>query len=182
MTYLPLDTLVSPEGDIASRDKKLSPGLQTVAGARIMLLDNTKSNSDVLFDLLEKYLLEMGASTVTRRVKSTAGKPAAAHVLAEVRDMDAVVAGVGDCGSCSSWTIHDVLAAEGLGIPSVGVVSDWFKHLAALEFSAAGVADPASRIVVVPHPFGNLSDEEVAAFADKLAADVITGLTSQPRL
>jgi hypothetical protein len=181
MTDLALDTLVSPEGDIDDRDKKLNPGLESLAGARIMLLDNTKSNSDVLFDHLEKYLLEAGASTVTRRVKSTAGKPAADHILAEIRSMDAVVAGVGDCGSCSSWTIHDFLTAEGLGIPSVGVVSEWFKNLAALEVSAAGVADPASRIVVVPHPFGNLTDEEVAAFADKFAADVTTGLTSQPR-
>jgi hypothetical protein len=181
MTDLTLNTLVSPEGDIAERSKNLNPGLQSLSGTRIMLLDNTKSNSDVLFDHLERYLLAAGVSKVVRRVKSTAGKPAGAQILAEVRDMDAVVAGVGDCGSCSSWTIHDFLTAEGLGIPSVGVVSEWFKSLAGLEVSAAGISDPASRIVAVPHPFGNLTDDEVAEFAEKFAADVATGLTSQPR-
>jgi hypothetical protein len=175
MNDLAFDTLVSPVGDVDDRDRVVSRGLDTLTGARIMLLDNTKSNSEVLFDHLENYLIKSGATTV-RRVKSTAGKPASPEVLAEIRSLDALVTGVGDCGSCSSWTVHDFLTAEGLGIPSVAVVSDWFKGLAAMEVSAAGIADSGSRVVVVPHPFGNLPDDEVAAFADDFAADVTKAL------
>ena len=44
--------------------------------------------------------------------------------------IDIAVVGLANCGSCTSWTIHDALRAADTGIPTVAIRTDHFKDLA----------------------------------------------------
>ena len=71
------------------------------------------------------------------------------------------------------------MTLEGLGIPTLNLVTDAFEQLFKLEAEQQGIA--ALPYVVIPHPLGGLRPEAVVARADACAAAVRAGLLAQPR-
>jgi hypothetical protein len=53
-----------------------------------------------------------------------------ASIMDEIKAWQAVVVGVGDCGSCSSCSLHDAIAAERQGVPAIGVMTTRFVSAA----------------------------------------------------
>src|ERR1700759_1266838 len=45
-----------------------------------------------------------------------------------VEACDCVIGSTGDCGSCTSWLIHDLVEIEKRGVPSVALVAHPFKE------------------------------------------------------
>ena len=88
---------------------------------------------------------------------------------------DAVINAYGDCGSCTSWCIHDGVTLEKRGIPTATVNSDAFVVLGQMEAVALGV--PGLPIVTVPHPMGDVKADEVRRRAEAMIAQLVAVLT-----
>lgn len=73
--------------------------------------------------------------------------------------IDAAVVGLANCGSCTSWTIHDALNAAARGMPTVAVATAQFEDLAqnlALRGGRSGL-----RLQLLPYPLDILQKETV---------------------
>jgi hypothetical protein len=66
--------------------------------------------------------------------------------------------------------VHDIVALEGLGIPSVMVASAEFVEAAQTQGHALG-AEP--RRVFVEHPIQDRTDDEMRAIADRVVDDLL---------
>lgn len=169
--------LMSPIGSNPVERQPIAPRLATLSGAKIGLLDNTKKNADLLLraaaDILQR---EHGVGEVIYRRKISSSPAAPAEMLDELASCDAVINAYGDCGSCTSWCVHDGVTLEKRGIPTATVNSDAFVVLGQMEAVALGV--PGLPIVMVPHPMGDVSAEVVIERAQDMVAQVIRVLTT----
>ena len=74
-----------------------APRLDTLRGKTVGFISNGKEGTKGFFAHLEKMLLEeYGVAKVVSRTKSNYSAPADAHIVAEIRQWDAVVSGIGD--------------------------------------------------------------------------------------
>jgi hypothetical protein len=64
---------------------------------------------------------------------------------------------------------------ESVGIPSVSVITEPFAFKARAEVKALGY--PALPIQILPHPIGQISDEEMHALTDEAYDEVEFALT-----
>lgn len=65
---------------------------------------------------------------------------------------------------------------EERGIPGIAVVTEPFRATGAAMAATWGL--PGFRFLAVPHPIANVSEAELDAMADRLAADVAELLTA----
>lgn len=76
---------------------RLAPRLDTLAGKTVGFISNGKEGTKGFFTHLEKMLREeYGVATVVSRTKSNYSAPADPHIVAEIRQWDAVISGLGD--------------------------------------------------------------------------------------
>ena len=125
------------------------------------MLDNTKHNADILLrEIGERLKSQFSVAEVIyrRKVASSPGAPITMIEELAVR-CDGVVNAYGDCGSCTSWCVHDSVQLEKLGIPTATVNTDEFVVLGQAEAMALGM--PGLPIVVVKHPIGDVDAAEV---------------------
>jgi hypothetical protein len=92
MSIRVLDPRVDPDGEPLAA----APGLASLEGAAIGLLDNTKIGTARFYDHLEALLRRHGAREVLRRRKPDLSRPAPREVLDELAAADAIVSGIGD--------------------------------------------------------------------------------------
>jgi hypothetical protein len=171
------DYLMSPLGARKLVRHPIAPRLPTLAGKTIGLLDNTKKNADILLKATGEILMRDHAvqSVIYRRKISSS--PAAPETMIDefVQSCDAVINAYGDCGSCTSWCIHDGVTLEKRGTPTATVNSDAFVVLGQQEAIALGL--PGLPIVMVAHPMGDIPAQLVRERAEAMVAQVIEVLT-----
>lgn len=145
------------------------------AATRIGFLSNKKANATLLLSEIETRLrAHLGPFEAVHGEKGAA-VPAPAEIMAELETCAAVVTGMADCGSCTSWSLHDAVTFEGKGIPSVLLCTDEFAPLARAESVAKGMG--GLPLAVIPHPLADNRPEQVARKADAIVAEVLTILT-----
>src|SRR3546814_11162389 len=93
----------------------------------------------------------------------------------ELAQCDAVINAYGDCGSCTSWFIHEGVTLEKRGVPTATVNSDAFVVLGQQEAVALGL--PGLPIVTVPHPMGDVGADEVRERAAAMVVQLVAVLT-----
>jgi len=77
--------------------RKLAPRLDTLEGKTIGFISNGKEGTKGFFAHLDRLLREEhGVANVVMRTKSNYSAPADAHIVAEIRNWDAVISGIGD--------------------------------------------------------------------------------------
>jgi uncharacterized protein YigA (DUF484 family) len=110
---------------------------------------------------------EAGATVLLwRRVQGLVGvdyERAQAEYESMLSRADVVISGLGNCGSCTYWTVRDALTAAGRGLPTVAVATEHFAPLA--ELLAADGGRPGLRLAVLPYPFDPLGEDDVRAAA-----------------
>ena len=99
--------------------------------------------------------------------------PAVVDQLTE--QCDVALTGSADCGSCTSWSVHDTIQLEHLGIPTVVATTTGFVELT--RRVAAGFGLPDARIAVFPHPLGGTDDDTILTWADAAVDEVVALLT-----
>lgn len=159
----------------------LAPRRPDLKGARIGLLDNTKHNAALLLREIGKLLVsEHGAAEVTEvQTKKVFSLPVPDDVItAYLRECDAVVTGVGDCGSCSAASTADGIVFERSGLPAAVICTDAFTVTANKMAEMRGA--PGYSYVVTEHPVAVLTEEQIEQRARKLLPEVVSLLTGAP--
>jgi hypothetical protein len=92
---------------------------------------------------------------------------------------DAVVTGLGHCGSCTAGTIRDAVALAKLGVPVVALVTEKFEEEANFIAIATGIAE--LPIYVLPHPISGRSADYHRRLSEE-HAEAVLGLLSHSEL
>lgn len=161
--------ILSPEGRVGAPSKHLAPSPELLAGKRIAVLDNLKPHAGQIQGAIARLVAERTGATVTLEIpKVSAALPAEPEVVERIlAEADLVITGSADCGSCTSWSAHDTVELEQLGIPTVLLSTAGFTELAEQVCALYGL--PEARILSVPGPLGGSSDAQL----DAMAADAV---------
>lgn len=84
--------------------------------------------------------------------------------------IDIAVVGLGNCGSCTGWTIRDALAAADTGLPTTAVCTEVFEELGRNLARRGGRS--GLRIHILPYPLNEKQKEEV----DPVAIEHLPGM------
>lgn len=176
------DEVLDPFGEPSvERHTELATRLTTVAGSTIGLFSNSKKNADHFLRALGARLeaehdVEV-SDVIYKEMSPSAAEPA---VYDRLREYDGVIIAYGDCGSCSSWTIHDALQLETSGTPTVVFCTEEFTTLCQYESENQGA--PGLPIVALGHPVATLDPETIASerVTDGIVASAVASLTSDP--
>jgi hypothetical protein len=91
--------------------------------------------------------------------------------------VDVAVVGLGNCGSCTGWTIRDALAAAAKGLPTTAICTDNFKELGRNLARRGGRS--GLRIHVLPYPLNEKFKGDVDPVAHEHLAKVIKTMGAQ---
>jgi hypothetical protein len=171
--------ILNPVALSAKGTLALAPRVDDLAGQRIGLFWNLKGGGDfALQRLVEQlgkkyptatftYFQGDTGSMVRRATPGYADKVAA--------ESDVVIGTTGDCGSCTSWLIHDMVEFEKRGVPTVAITARGFENDARHSSDTFGMADLA--FVVAESTFTSHSPEQIREMTDPLVDEIITALT-----
>jgi hypothetical protein len=167
--------LLDPRGALRITEQPLAQRTGKLARTRIGFLSNKKANATLLLQEIERLLHERFGDFEAIYGEKGAAVPVPADFLAELETCSAVLTGMADCGSCTSWSLHDAVVLEGKGIPSVLLCTDEFAPLARAESVAKGMG--GLPLAVIPHPLADNRPHEVRAKAETIADEIVAILT-----
>jgi hypothetical protein len=161
------------------------PGLElarrpmALTGLRVGLMDNTKHNAALLLaEIGDLLTAEHGVAVTVEATKANFAAPAPADLVDRYREScDAVITGVGDCGSCSASAVADGIVFERAGLPAAVICSDAFVVTANAMADLRGA--PGYRYIRTAHPVAVLTTEQVRQRAKQLVPEVVALLTSR---
>ena len=167
-----MTVIYNPVAPALATERALAPRLSSLTGARIGLLDNSKSNAGGLLTAVRQALIaDFGATEGPSLRKGSAGQPASEETLAAlVAGADLILTGSADCGSCSSASVQDTVSLEERGLPTILLGTDAFEDLARQLSSWLDLPD--IMIAPTPHPLGGIDAEAVSAKGVALASTV----------
>lgn len=145
-------------------------GLRSI---RVGIIENGKWNAGHLLEAMRDALVDSNDAVVGPTIrKQHYNRDLTDEEVETLRsDCDIVLAAIGDCGSCTSYTVRDVVAMERIGIPAVAVVTAPFAPLAASYAKAIGMDDP--RIQPITHPLYGIDDDALASRVDESTRSVV---------
>jgi Fe-S cluster biogenesis protein NfuA len=112
-------------------------------------------------------LAAAGASVTTWRrsqaVPGAEGQRLQDEYEALVDASDVLVSGLGNCGSCTTWTVRDALTGLSRDTATALVVTDHFAPLARILAQDAG--RPGIRLLSLPYPLNPLPEDVVRKIA-----------------
>ncbi|NDJ88010.1 hypothetical protein DQP56_04455 [Mycolicibacter senuensis] len=161
-------SVLDPTAGVVPGDDDPGPDLGPLAGKRIGL------RVDVLWAAYDQTVAEWipelqraGAVVTTWRraqgLKGPEGERHQAEYDAFVGGVDAIISGLANCGSCTSWSVKDGLNALHRGIPTVVAVTEHFVGLAATLATDAG--RPGLRLLQLDSSLNVLPEDQVRAAA-----------------
>jgi hypothetical protein len=143
------------------------PDVRDLAGVKLgMRVDILWPAYDWIADEWIRAFQADGADVVSWRAAGRAGNEGERtnKELADfVAGVDVVVSGLANCGSCTSWTVHDAVYAANANKASVAVATEQFYELAC--GLAARVGRSGLRVQQLPYPLHTLPEAEVRAVA-----------------
>ena len=93
MSFLVLDPTAEKTAPLGAA----APRLATLKGKTVGFISNGKKGTKGFFAHLERMLIEQhGVAKVVMRTKSNYSAPADAHIVAEIKEWDAAISGIGD--------------------------------------------------------------------------------------
>jgi hypothetical protein len=170
----------APDGEVGPVPVTLAPSPNVLAGVRIGVLDNGKPNAGVLLTRVGEQLGARTGAVLTLVTEKGPGANAATPCTPAVMDRlveqcDVALTGSADCGSCTSWSVHDMIQLEHHGVPTVVATTTGFADLT--RRVAAGFGLPDARIAVFPHPLGGTDHDTITAWADAAVDEIVALLT-----
>lgn len=172
---MPAIELLDPRGALRVTEQPLAARTGKLSRTRIGFLSNKKANATLLLQEIERLLHERFGDFEAVYGEKGAAVPVPAEFLAELESCSAVLTGMADCGSCTSWSLHDAVTLEGKGVPSVLLCTDEFAPLARAESVAKGMG--GLPLAVIPHPLADNRPHEVRAKAQTIVDEIVAILT-----
>ena len=177
--------VLDPTCDLGQDDPAPGPLLESVRDCRIGIrLDILWPAWDWLADEWAR-LLEADGATIVRWRAAGRVNDEGDEVLKELEEfvgsgLDGCIVGLANCGSCTSWTIHDALAADAAGIPTAAVATEQFMDLARALTRRSGRS--GLRIHQLPYPLHTLPEEDVRDIARQQHRSLLRTLGVRDRL
>jgi hypothetical protein len=174
------NAILDPTGTVTTGAAKpaapRAPRLASLQGKRVGLLINTKTNARPFLEEVGRLLEERYDVTLTRRTKVNFAVPEPEDVIKELAsESDAIITGVGDCGSCSAAATADGVVFEAAGVPVAAIITDSFVPTA--DAMAALRGAPGYKYATTAHPVAVLTEDKVKERAAQVLGDVIALLT-----
>ncbi len=159
--------VMDPTAQQGFDDPSPGPDVGSLVGTKVgFRVDILWPAYDWVADEWMRALADQGAEISSWRGRGRVNEEGDA-VLAEldefVAGIDACITGLANCGSCTSWTVHDALVADRAGIPSVAIATSHFAHLTRALARRSGRS--GLRIHELPYPLHTLPEEEVRDIA-----------------
>jgi Fe-S cluster biogenesis protein NfuA len=160
--------VLDPTASTVALDRDPGPDAGPLAGRVVgFRVDVLWTSWDVVVDEWTQALRANGVEVRTFRreqgLPGDAGEAADREYAAMLDGVDAAVVGLGNCGSCTSWTIKDAAEAARVGRPTVAVVTAQFDGLA--EMLSTHYGRPGLRRHVLPFPLQTRAEVEIRAIA-----------------
>jgi hypothetical protein len=173
--------LLDPTREAAGAEPIYAERPASLAGKRVGLIENTKYNSDDILKRIGEILVrDHGAASYKLYRKRYSSVPAHEEIIQDlVKNCDVMVAGIGDCGSCSSGTVLDGILLEMKNIPSASIITHLFVNTG--RAMAKQWRNPDYRYLVMEHPIANLPEELLQQRAELIAPQVVEMLLGDPR-
>jgi hypothetical protein len=173
MNQLSAMNLLDPTVTTDEEAIDFAPRPADLNGLRIGLVENTKKNAEEVLRKLTEKLAAAYGMTAPVLVHKPQRAPVKDGQIAELKGhADFVIAGIGDCGACSSGSLLDAIILEKAGIPAIAIVTDAFYTTAREMAELWGVPD--FRFVMMPHPLASLTADEIDRCAEELLGKVTT--------
>jgi hypothetical protein len=140
-----------------------------IAGLRVGLRHEGSWRSWMLIvDEWRGFLRRDGAEPVVvqtgERVGSE-GERTRAEVAKWAASVDCGISGLGTCGSCTSWSVHDAVTLEQQGRPAIVAVTEEFaKHAGNM---ASHLGHPDLKLLVLPYPLEGRPEHELRKIAEE---------------
>jgi hypothetical protein len=172
--------LLDPTRELREGTMEYAARPASLEGLRVALIENTKWNSAVILEKIgEKLVADHGAAGFKVFHKRYSSVPAHEEIIESVRkEFDVMVAGVGDCGSCSSGTVLDGILLEKEGIPSATIITSVFVPTG--RAMAAQWAVPDYQFLIMEHPIANLTGDELDAKVAAILPEIVALLLKEP--
>jgi hypothetical protein len=151
-----------------------APRLGGIEDAQLGLWWNLKVGGRVALEWLAS---EFAESSGTKAGQYYGRYPGAPSLISEcAANSTAVIGATGDCGSCTSWLIHDLIEIERQGVPAVALVAKTFVDDARQTAYVMGLPDLA--IVEMPQGLTNLTPGQIVEIARNIKGEVVAALTT----
>lgn len=172
--------LLDPTREAAGTAPSYADRPRSLKGARVGMIENTKFNSDDILKRIGEILIrDHGAASYKLYHKRYSSVPAHDEIIQDlVSNCDVMVAGVGDCGSCSSGTVLDGILLEMRNIPSASIITHLFENTGRAMAKQWGNKD--YRFLIMEHPIANLPDDLLQDRAERIVPEIVEVLLSQP--
>jgi hypothetical protein len=155
--------VLSPTGVGVADITSPGPDAGVLAGKTIGIrVDEMWRAWDLISEMWAQEFRKAGAKVEFWRSSQRTGEPgqrAMQSLDTFYSNADIAVVGLGNCGSCTSWTIHDALFAAAKGIPTIAIVTDNFVELGRNLARRGGRS--GLRLHVLPYPLNECSQERV---------------------
>jgi len=155
--------ILDPTASLAHDIAEPGPDAGDLSGKRIAIrIDMLWRSWDWVSEVWAEGLQAEGAEvTFWRSCGRTGdeGVKADADYAALLAESDMAIVGLGNCGSCTSWTIADALTAAAAGIPTIAVATAHFEGLANNLAKRGGRS--GLRLHILPYPLDILPKEQV---------------------
>lgn len=166
-----LDPTASRDDDITSPGPDAGALNGKVVGIR---LDEIWRAWDWVAEIWAQAFRTAGAEVIfwrSHQGRTGAEGERVARQLDEFLDaIDIAVVGLGNCGSCTGWTIRDALAAADKGLPTTAVCTEVFEVLGQQLAKRGGRS--GLRIHILPYPLNEKQREDV----EPVARDHLQGM------
>jgi len=174
--------LLNPTREAAGTEPVYAERPKSLAGLRIGLVENTKFNSDVILKLIGDALISQhGAASYKLYRKRWPSVPVTEEMLHDIQaNCDVMVAGVGDCGSCSSGTVLDGILLEMRNVPSATIITHLFVNTSKAMSKQWG--DPKYPFLVMEHPIANISADELHQRVETIVPQIVELLLGDPKV
>jgi hypothetical protein len=159
-----LDPTATRDDDIASP----GPDAGVLVGTRIgFRVDRMWRAWDWISELWADKFRAAGASVSFWRSGGRSGGEGERmdrELKAFLTTIDIVIVGLANCGSCTSWTVRDAIAAANAGLPTTAVATANFESFAH-EIAGRG-GRSGLRVHVLPYPLNERLRDEVTAIGE----------------
>lgn len=163
-----MSTVLSPAPAAQRLSKPKCPPVGSISGKRIGIRrDQFWISWDWISEEWATALEADGATPVIWRAPVGKGDKEMVKGGQEYREflesVDVVISGLGNCGSCTLWAIHDAVGALDFELPTVAVSTTHFEPLARTLAGQRGHDD--LRLQTMPYPLEGKSENEVRQIA-----------------
>jgi hypothetical protein len=171
--------VLDPTGASDPLDRDPGPDAGVLRGRAVgFRVDVLWTSWDVVVDEWSRALLADGVRVRTFRraqgLPGDEGHRADREYAAMLAEVDVAIVGLGNCGSCTSWTIKDPAQSARTGRPTIAVVTAQFDDLA--EMLSSHYGRPGLRRHVLPFPLQTRGEEEIRTIARAAFPELLAGL------